>query len=79
MDDICIYQMKIRGKIDAVDFNAFSPPELTVDWDQDTTHLTFHTDQSGLIGFIRHLHGCGFILLSINIENQKNAINEGAV
>jgi hypothetical protein len=78
MDDICIYQMKIRGKIDAVDFNAFSPPELTVDWDQDTTYLTFQTDQSGLIGFIRHLHGCGFILLSIHIENQKSFINERA-
>jgi hypothetical protein len=65
MDDICMYQIKIRGQIDAGDIRAFGPPDLQVKCHQDVTYLTFQTDQSGLIGFLRHLHGCNFFLLSI--------------
>jgi hypothetical protein len=65
MDDICTYQINIRGHIDAGDFSAFGPPDLNVQWDQNVTRLTFQADQSGLVGFIRHLHGCNFFLLSI--------------
>jgi hypothetical protein len=33
--------------------------------DPDFTLLCLKTDQAGLIGLLRHLHGRGFVLLSI--------------
>lgn len=76
MEDICLYRVEIRGQITGSDLNAFGPPGLSVECAQDLTTLTFQTDQSGLIGFIRHLHGYGFTLLSIHaqfseIENNR--------
>jgi hypothetical protein len=81
MNDICTYQINIRGQIDDGDFNAFSPPGLSVQWDHNVTRLTFQTDQSGLVGFIRHLHGCNFILLSILaciVESDSSTINRSS-
>ncbi len=36
-----------------------------------TTVLSARTDQSGLIGLIRHLHGLGFVILSMNREGES--------
>jgi hypothetical protein len=36
--------------------------------DQAATLFTVCTDQSGLIGLMRHLHGLGFVFLSVNCE-----------
>jgi hypothetical protein len=73
MDDICIYQVDIQGKISASDFNSFSPPDLSVEWQDESTRLSFHADQAGLIGFIRHLHACGFRILFLQaVEINKN-------
>ena len=33
-----------------------------------TTRVTVSTDQAGLIGLMRHLHGLGFQFLSVNRE-----------
>jgi hypothetical protein len=34
----------------------------------EATLFTVCTDQSGLIGLLRHLHGRGLVLLSLNFE-----------
>jgi hypothetical protein len=71
MDDIYTYQIELRGEIAAGDFNAFGPPDLTVKWEQDATTLIFRADQAGLIGLMRHLHACGFALLSMQSKVEK--------
>jgi hypothetical protein len=66
MDDVCTYEIMIRGQIDEGDINAASPLRLRVARSgEDCTLVTFRADQSGMIGLIRHLHSLGFVLLSI--------------
>ena len=36
--------------------------------DTAVSHFSVHTDQSGLIGLMRHLHGRGFVFLSVCCE-----------
>jgi hypothetical protein len=75
MHDICTYHVEVRGQVDEKTFNATSPLQMTVvrvDADEEhpyaATLFTIRTDQSGLIGLIRHLHGRGFVLLSVTCE-----------
>jgi hypothetical protein len=75
MHDICTYQIEVRSQLDENDLNASSPLHMTVvrvDADEErpnaATLFTICADQSGLIGLIRHLHGRGLVLLSVNRE-----------
>jgi len=69
MHEICTYQIEVRGQVDENAFNATSPLQITVvRGDPAATLFTIYADQSGLIGLIRHLHGHGFVLLSITCE-----------
>lgn len=69
MQDICTYQIEVRGQVDENAFNATSPLQMTVvRMDTAATLFTICADQSGLIGLIRHLHGRGFVLLSVYRE-----------
>jgi hypothetical protein len=66
MDDTCIYRITIRGQVDPEDINAMSPTHVVVaQVDSAAASITVRTDQSGLVGLIRHLHGRGFVLLSV--------------
>ena len=66
MHDICAYQIEVQGQVDENDLNAMSPLTMTVvRMDAAATLFTTLADQSGLVGLIRHLHGRGFVLLSI--------------
>ena len=69
MHDICTYQIEVRGQVDENVFNATSPLQITVvRMDAAATLFTICADQSGLIGLMRHLHGHGFVLLSVYRE-----------
>jgi hypothetical protein len=69
MEDICTYWIEIRGRAHAEDLNAASSLVLVVEQSgPDSTLLSTRTDQSGLVGIIRHLHGMGIILLSIQVQ-----------
>ena len=75
MDAICTYPIELRGQVNENDLNAINPLQMAVvRADADEEHLsastlfTVCTDQSGLIGLLRHLHGRGFVLLSVNCE-----------
>jgi hypothetical protein len=66
MDELCTYRIEVRGQADESDLTAMSPLQMTV-VRVDTTATLFSvcTDQSGLIGLLRHLHGRGLVLLSV--------------
>jgi hypothetical protein len=69
MQDIYSYHVKVRGPVDEQAFNAASPLQMTVvEAGPAATLFKIHTDQSGLIGLIRHLHRQGFVLLSVYRE-----------
>jgi hypothetical protein len=69
MEEINAYRVEVRGELDESAFNATSPLRVTdVRVHTTATRFAIRTDQSGLIGLLRHLHGQGFILLSVNRE-----------
>lgn len=66
MDELCTYRIEVRGQADESDLTAMSPLQMTVvRVDTTATLFTVCTDQSGLVGLIRHLHGRGLVLLSV--------------
>ena len=71
MNTACVYHFQIQGQVDEAEINAMSPLQLTrdeVEVDTAVTQFSIHTDQSGLIGLMRHLHGRGFVFLSVHCE-----------
>jgi hypothetical protein len=59
--------------VDEDDINAMSPLQMTVEQvNTAATRLSVYTDQSGLIGLMRHLHGLGFVFLSVKRETVNN-------
>ena len=71
MQDICTYLIEVRGRVDENDLNPMGPLEMTlVRMDTAATLFTVRTDQAGLIGLMRHLHGRGFALLSMTRERR---------
>ncbi len=75
MNDICTYVIQICGQVDEGEVNARSPLYTRVaSAGTDGTLLTFCTDQSGLLGLMRHLHGMGFVFLSLKrTETEESA------
>jgi hypothetical protein len=72
VNDSCTYLIQLRGQVDNGEINARSPLQMTVvRADLEATLLSVGTDQSGLIGLIRHLHGLGFVLLSVSRVETK--------
>ena len=65
MNDMCVYRIQLRGVVDEIDVNAMSPLQMTGQGVVAAgTYFSVHTDQSGLVGLLRHLHDQGFLLLS---------------
>jgi hypothetical protein len=71
------YQIEVCGEVDIHTINANSPLQIkVVRTDPDATIFEVSTDQSGLIGLIRHLHGQGFVLLSVHRQTDETIINK---
>ncbi len=69
MNDLCKYGIQVDERVDGNELNALSPLEIRVERvEAKSTWLSVLTDQSGLIGLMRHLHGLGFVLLAVNRE-----------
>jgi len=61
-----IYRIKLRGQVDEEEINGMSPLRMVREsGDTAVTRFSVNTDQSGLIGLMRHLHNLGFNFLSI--------------
>ena len=69
MQKICTYHIEVQGQVDENELNTLSSLEMSVVREDPTcTVFLAQTDQSGLIGLIRRLHGLGFVLLSFTRE-----------
>lgn len=69
MNTACVYHIQIRGQVDEAEINVMSPVQLVQDWmETAVTQFSVHTDQSGLIGLMRHLHSLGFVFLSVDCQ-----------
>lgn len=69
MNDSADYLIQIQGQIDEHDLNAMSPLEIKIVCaDDSATSFEVCTDQSGLVGLLRHLHTRNFTFLSITIQ-----------
>lgn len=69
MNNQGFYYIQLRGQVDEVEINGMSPLLLVREsGDTAVTQFTVHTDQSGLVGLLRHLHGLGYVFLSVNSE-----------
>ena len=66
MNDTNTYLIQLNGQIDIDALNTNSPLEMEPLEDNiSTSSFIIHTDQSGLIGMLRHLHTRGLVLLSL--------------
>ncbi len=65
------YLIQLRGQLDAADLNAASPLVMrVVTVDMTITSFAVSTDQSGLIGLLRHLHARGMVIFSVRCKPQ---------
>lgn len=71
-NDVRTYKIQIHGRVEEADIDASSPLPFTIEpVEEVNTTLTLQTDQSGIIGMIRHLHGLGLTLISISFTSKN--------
>ncbi len=65
------YRIEVQGRVDVGWLQSFdSSAEVSLDeaWrTEDKTVLDVHTDQSGIVGLVRRLHGLGMTILQVQI------------
>ncbi len=65
------YRIKVRGRVNVDWLQSFDgSAEICVDKTrliEGITVLNVHTDQSGLVGLVRRLHGLGMTILQFQI------------
>lgn len=72
MKDVQTYAILLRGRIDLGEIGEASPLRVKAEFPQaQNTKLEVRTDQSGIIGLLRYLHGRGFVILSVNCEHNR--------
>lgn len=76
MDKMYTYHVAVKGKINPSDLCTSSP--LAMEMVSETaaaTSFTICTDQSGLIGMLRYLHGRSVMILSLFRNEEKSEDN----
>jgi len=69
MNNVCTYHIQIEGQVAEDEINATSTLQMMLERiDTAATLFSVCTDQSGLIGLLRHLHARGLVLLSVHRE-----------
>jgi len=77
VNDMCTYRIHLRGQVSEQEINALSPLQTTVEnAGADSMLVSLCTDQSGLVGLLRHLHGLGFVFLSILRTDERSEKDE---
>jgi hypothetical protein len=57
------FLIQLQGQVDVTDLNLMSPHHMThVQDTPEGTLVSICTDQSGMIGLIRHLHALGYTI-----------------
>lgn len=70
MNDTRLYLILLDGQVSAETINANGPIESLVTQMDTCTQCTVFSDQSGLIGLLRHLHALGLVLLSVTSNSE---------
>lgn len=66
------YHIRLRGALVEAEVNATSPLQMRHEWSESSvTQFSIRTDQSGLVGLLRHLHGLGYLFLSVTCEEEN--------
>jgi len=69
------YRLEVQGLVDVEWLQSFdSSAEITLDEARQaeaTTVLNVHTDQSGIVGLVRRLHGLGMTILQLEIISDE--------
>jgi hypothetical protein len=61
------YRIRLRGQVDVEALNQMSPHQMTIiKYEGASTLLSIYTDQSGVIGMVRHLHNQGCFILAVS-------------
>lgn len=64
--DVQVYQLRLREPLEERFLASYCPPGTTLVQEGDTTLLSnIETDQSGIMGLIRHLHNLGCTILEL--------------
>jgi len=65
------YRIEVQGQVDVEWLQGFDNlPQINVDQArqvQDITVLDVHTDQAGIVGLVRRLHGLGIMILQFEV------------
>ncbi len=60
------YQIELEGDVHEDQLNATGPVSIQVTRaSDDSSTVTVWSDQAAIVGLIRHLHGQGFVVLSV--------------
>jgi len=69
------YRIEVQGRVDVEWLQSFdSSADIIVDATrqmEDITVLDVHTDQSGIVGLVRRLHGLGLTIQQLQIITRK--------
>jgi hypothetical protein len=66
MDERIPYTIQLLGQVNDRELNALSPLQMHIEQaGPRVTLVSVCTDQSGIIGLIRHLHNLGLVFLSL--------------
>jgi hypothetical protein len=80
-DSATHYQIELRGRVDVEWLQSFDgSAEISVDETrqmEDITVLKVHTDQSGIVGLVRRLHGLGITILQLQVVLSEGKAAEG--
>jgi hypothetical protein len=68
VNDTRPYLIRLEGLVSNETINANSPIEALVMQMETFTRCAVCTDQSGLIGLLRHLHARGLMILSVTVD-----------
>jgi hypothetical protein len=69
------YCIEVRGRVDVMWLQSFeNSADISVDETrqmEDISVLEVHTDQSGIVGLVRRLHGLGMTILQLEIITRE--------
>ena len=70
-DSATHYRIEVRGRVDVEWLQSFDDSAETtvgeIQQKEEITVLNVHTDQSGVVGLVRSLHGLGLAILQLQI------------
>jgi hypothetical protein len=63
------YRLRLLGEVSEGEVNPMSPCGVTlIRRGKSSTTFRATTDQAGMIGLMRYLHGMGFVILSVHCQ-----------